>query len=90
MYRTAIEGLLGIQLRGANLLIDPCIPRAWPGFEITFKHGASRYHIAVDNPDGVCRGIVKASLDDREVSTAPCAIGLVDDAEYHYARITLG
>jgi cyclic beta-1,2-glucan synthetase len=90
MYRTAIEGLLGIHLRGSSLLIDPCIPRAWPGFEITFKHGASRYHIAVENPDGVCRGIVKASLDDREISRTPCAIALVDDAEYHYARITLG
>jgi cyclic beta-1,2-glucan synthetase len=90
MYRTAIEGLLGIHLRGSSLLVDPCIPRAWPGFEITFKHGASRYHIAIDNPDGVCRGIVRASLDDREMPRAPCAIDLIDDSEYHYARITLG
>jgi cyclic beta-1,2-glucan synthetase len=90
MYRTAIEGLLGIHLRGASLAIDPCIPRAWPGFEVTFKHGASRYHIAVENPGAVCRGIVKALLDDREISPAPCTIGLVDDGEYHYVRITLG
>jgi cyclic beta-1,2-glucan synthetase len=90
MYRTAIEGMLGIHLRGKTLVIDPCIPRAWPGFEITYKHGSSRYHIAVDNPHGVSRGIVRASLDDREISRRSCEITLVDDGTYHYARITLG
>ncbi len=61
MYRTAVEGILGINLRGNFLSIEPCIPRAWSGFEITYKHGSSRYHIAVDNPNGVCRGVVRAT-----------------------------
>jgi cyclic beta-1,2-glucan synthetase len=90
MYRTAIEGILGIHLQGNTLSIDPCIPHAWPGFEITYKHGSSRYHIALENPNGVCRGIVRASLDDREISRSGCEIALVDDGHYHYVRITLG
>ena len=90
MYRTGIEGILGFNLRGEKLSIDPCIPRGWPGFEITYKRGSSRYHIAVENPAGVCRGIVRASLDDREISRTQCDIELVDDGTYHYARITLG
>ena len=90
MYRTAIEGILGIRVKGNILSIDPCIPRAWTGFEITFKHGASRYQIAVDNPNGVCRGIVRALLDERELSQTACDIALVDDGTFHYARVTLG
>ena len=90
MYRTATEGILGIDLRGNTLSINPCIPRAWSGFEITYKHGSSRYHIAVENPNGVCRGITRASLDGREISHTGCDITLVDDGTYHYARITLG
>ncbi|MDP9012806.1 MAG: hypothetical protein M3O41_09185 [Pseudomonadota bacterium] len=90
MYRTAIEGLLGINLRGSILAINPCIPHSWPGFEVTYKHGASRYHVAVENPRGVCRGILRASLDDREISRSACEIPLVDDGSYHYAHITLG
>jgi cyclic beta-1,2-glucan synthetase len=90
MYRTAAEGILGIYVRGAVLRIDPCIPRTWPGFEITYKHGSSRYQIAVENPRGVCRGIVRAALDGREIPAAPCEIRLADDGSYHYARITLG
>jgi cyclic beta-1,2-glucan synthetase len=90
MYRTAIEGILGIHLRGMRLTVDPCIPSGWPGFEVTYKHGSSRYQIVVENPHGVCRGIVRASLDGHEMRATPCEIALVDDASYHYARITLG
>jgi cyclic beta-1,2-glucan synthetase len=90
MYRTASEGILGIQVRGPLLRIDPCIPRSWPGFEITFKHGASRYQIAVENPRGVCRGIARAALDGRDIPAAPCEIPLTDDGSYHYARLILG
>jgi cyclic beta-1,2-glucan synthetase len=90
MYRTATEGILGITLRGSVLRVNPCIPRAWSGYEITYKHGSSRYHIAVENPQGVNRGIVRASLDEREIPGAPCDISLTDDGSYHYVRITLG
>jgi cyclic beta-1,2-glucan synthetase len=90
MYRTAIEGILGIHLRGNILSIDPCIPHAWAGFEFTYKHGSSKYQIAVGNPNGVCRGIIRASLDDREISGTGCEINLIDDGKDHYARVTLG
>jgi cyclic beta-1,2-glucan synthetase len=90
MYRAAAEGLLGIQLRGGVLSINPCIPRSWSGFEITYKHGASRYQIAVENPGNVCRGIVRAQLDGQEISRVDCEIPLVDDGNFHYASVTLG
>ncbi len=90
MYRTAVEGILGIHLRGGILSIEPCIPRGWPGFEITYKHGRSRYRIAVENPRGVSTGVSRATLDGREMSGTPCEITLVDDGTYHYGRITLG
>ncbi len=90
MYRTAVEGILGIQLRGAILAINPCVARGWTGFEITYKYGSSRYRIAVENPHGVSKGVVKATLDGREIEVSPCAIALVDDGNYHYGLITLG
>ncbi len=90
MYRTALEGILGVHRRGHSLRLDPCVPRAWPGFEVTYKHGSSRYHIAVENPQGVCRGVVRAALDGSDIAPSPCEIALIDDGSYHYARITLG
>jgi cyclic beta-1,2-glucan synthetase len=90
MYRTAVEGILGIKVRGTTLVVDPCIPRAWPGFEFTYKHGTSRYRITVKNPRGVSRGIVQATLDGKDLSGTPGEIQLMDDGRYHYGEITLG
>ena len=90
MYRTATEGILGIKLRGTTLVIDPCIPRAWPGFEFTYKHGTSRYRITVKNPRGVNRGIARATLDGKDLGGARGEIQLMDDGRYHYGEITLG
>jgi cyclic beta-1,2-glucan synthetase len=90
MYRTAVEGILGIKLRGATLVVDPCIPRAWPGFEFTYKHGTSRYRITVKNPSGVNRGIAHGSLDGKPLTGAAGEIQLMDDGRYHYGEITLG
>jgi cyclic beta-1,2-glucan synthetase len=90
MYRTATEGILGITLRGNALTINPCIPRNWPGFEITYRHGSSVYRITVDNARGVCRGITRASLDGRDFALSDGVIHLVDDGAEHHAQITLG
>jgi cyclic beta-1,2-glucan synthetase len=90
MYRTAVEGILGIHLRGRILAINPCIPRSWTGFEITYKYGSARYRIAVENPQGVSTGVHRATLDGREISGTPCEIALVDDGTYHYGVVTLG
>jgi cyclic beta-1,2-glucan synthetase len=81
---------LGISLRGQALLIDPCIPRAWPGFEFTYKFGSSRYRITVKNPRGVSRGIAEARLDGKSLTAGPCEIRLLDDGRYHYGEIVLG
>ncbi len=44
LYRAGIEAVLGLQVRSDHLLIDPCIPEAWAGYDIAFRHrgGESR------------------------------------------------
>jgi cyclic beta-1,2-glucan synthetase len=90
MYRTAVEGILGVQLHGQLLKIDPCIPRAWARFDVTYKYRSSEYRIAVENPQGVSRGVILASLDGREISRTACEIELEDDGRVHHGLITMG
>jgi cyclic beta-1,2-glucan synthetase len=90
MYRTALEAILGVNVRGDLLRLDPCIPRSWSGFEITHRHGSSTYQITIDNPHGVSRGVVRAVVDGAQISHAPCEIAMVDDGQLHAAAITLG
>jgi hypothetical protein len=76
MYQAGMEGILGFRLRGTTLLIDPCIPRAWPGFEIDFRYHSARYEIVVQNPHGVSRGVVSWELDGKaQPGAAPAHAG---------------
>jgi cyclic beta-1,2-glucan synthetase len=90
MYRTAVEGILGIRLRGRTLAVNPCIPRTWTRFEFTYRYGSSAYRIVVENPRGVSQGVIHASLDGRNLPASPCEIALVDDGNSHQGLVTLG
>jgi cyclic beta-1,2-glucan synthetase len=91
MYRVALEALLGFRVRGENLLIDPCIPRGWPDFEISYRYKTARYRISVENPLGVCRGILAVKHDGRMIEGEnKSLIPLVDDGQSHEVQIILG
>ena len=90
MQRAGVESILGMRMQGKSLHIDPCIPEAWPGFEMTLRHGSTRYEIQVDNTDGHGRGIKSAHLDGRILDERPLRVPLVDDGVTHALRIWLG
>jgi cyclic beta-1,2-glucan synthetase len=89
LYRAAIESILGLRVQGAFLCLAPCIPKAWPRFEIVFKYHSARYEIAVENPDGVHRGISRIELDGTALPGA-ARVPLVDDGLVHKLRVILG
>ncbi|HEX4112005.1 MAG TPA: glucoamylase family protein [Stellaceae bacterium] len=90
MYRAGLESILGFRLQGTTLLMEPCIPRTWPGFSIGFRYRTSQYGIAVENPDGLSRGIVHAELDGVALPGKDGRIALADDGATHHVRIVLG
>ncbi len=90
MYQAGMEAILGFRLRGTTLLIDPCVPRSWPGYEITFRYHSTRYEIAVENPHEVSRGVASAELDGEALPGGGAAIPLVDDGATHRVRVALG
>jgi cyclic beta-1,2-glucan synthetase len=90
MYRAGIEWILGFRLRGKFLVLDPCIPKAWPRFEIAFKFYSARYDVTVENPHGVSRGVTRAELDGEMLPEGAARIPLLDDGEIHSVRVILG
>jgi cyclic beta-1,2-glucan synthetase len=90
MYQAGIESILGLRLRGATLVIEPCIPRAWPRFEAVFSYHSSRYEIEVENPHGVNSGIASATLDGLALAGPGATIPLADDKSVHRVHVTLG
>jgi cyclic beta-1,2-glucan synthetase len=90
LYRAGIESILGFCLQGTSFLLEPCIPRSWPRFELTYKHHSARYHITVENPRGVSRGISSATLDGNALLPGRARVPLVDDGAAHEVRVILG
>ncbi|WP_309604376.1 GH36-type glycosyl hydrolase domain-containing protein [Phenylobacterium sp.] len=90
MQRAGVESILGLRVAGGALHIDPCIPGSWPRYEITLRHGASRYAVVVENPQGVQRGIASAELDGVTIPGRPLSIPLVDDGVAHRVTVRLG
>jgi cyclic beta-1,2-glucan synthetase len=89
LYRAGLESILGVRVHGARLRLAPCIPRQWPGYEVTLRHRSARYAIRVENPHGASGGIAAIEVDG--VPAAPEAgIALLDDAATHRVRVILG
>ena len=84
----ALESILGFRLRG-TLHLDPCIPRAWPAYEITFRYRSARYAIRVENPHGATRGIAAVEVDGVPLRRR-AGIALTDDGKTHQVRVVLG
>jgi cyclic beta-1,2-glucan synthetase len=90
MYRAGLESILGFQVRGTTLVIDPCVPSGWRGFEIAFRYHSARYDITVDNPRGVARGVISVQVDGEVPAEAKTRIPLVDDGSVHRVHVILG
>ncbi len=90
MYRAGIEWILGLRVRGALLHLDPCIPRTWPKFAITFRYHSARYDIVVENPHGAARGVSSVTLDGAPLTGEGAHIPLADDGVAHQVRVVLG
>ena len=90
LYRAGLEWVLGFRVQGASLVVDPCIPNSWPGFEIEFRHRSARYHIAVENPRAVSRGVMQLELDGAALPAGAVRIQLADDGALHRVRLVLG
>ena len=61
-YRTAVEELLGLKLRGGRLFVEPALPPDWPGYTALWRTPRCNLHIQV------ARGAEqKALLDGKPV-----------------------
>ncbi|HEY3174453.1 MAG TPA: glucoamylase family protein [Candidatus Polarisedimenticolia bacterium] len=89
LHRAGLEWILGFRKLGSTLRIDPCIPRRWKGYEITYRHGSTLYRITVENPKGVCHGVSRVTLDGA-LLPAEGLVPLSDDGHEHQVLVVLG
>ena len=55
--------ILGIKPSYNGLVVDPCICSEWKEYTVRRRFRGSSYEITVQNPSGVCKGIVSMIVD---------------------------
>ncbi len=92
LYRAGVESILGLRVQADSLVIDPCIPAAWPEFSMTLRYRGAVYEIAVHNPGNVSRGVVAVELDGtaQAVPDGKARVQLCQDTGVHAILVTLG
>ncbi len=83
MYRSAIESILGFNLRGNKLIIDACIPEDWDQFQITYRKGKTLFNILVLNAQA------ESSIEMDDIRIEGKEILLPDDSREHRIVVKL-
>ncbi|HEY3267003.1 MAG TPA: glycosyl transferase family 36 [Armatimonadota bacterium] len=63
MQKVALEWICGVRAVRKGLLIDPCIPAAWPSFKVHRRFRGAEYDIEVVNPHGRQKGVACITVD---------------------------
>ncbi len=87
-YQAATQHILGVRPTYGGLLVDPCIPPAWDGFEMRRKFRDAEYAIRVANPARTGRGVASIRVDGAALQG-----GIVpphQDGGLHRVEVVLG
>lgn len=88
MYRLTVETLLGLQLEGDYLRLDPCVPAAWDGYKIHYRFGNTVYHISVSCGGEPSEPATQVTVDGCHRPDA--RIPLIDDRQEHFVEVRHG
>ena len=67
-YTAATKYILGIRLKYDSMVVDPCIPAEWTGFDVKREWRGAQYNITVKNPDSVEKGVKSISLNGKTIT----------------------
>jgi cyclic beta-1,2-glucan synthetase len=85
LYQAILESVLGIRIRGDVLTVTPCMPPAWPGFELTLSLDNTHYRIVVERCENA--DDVAMTLDGEIVGNS--AAPILRDRQQHTLRVSV-
>ncbi|MFZ5969549.1 MAG: GH36-type glycosyl hydrolase domain-containing protein [Bacillota bacterium] len=88
MYKVGMEYIMGLRKRGEKLIIDPCIPKDWSQYNITYTYKETKYYITIKNPKHVNKGVIEIQVDGEKIDEK--LISLDNDGKDHYVEVIMG
>jgi cellobiose phosphorylase len=87
MYRLLVETLLGLNLKGDRLMLNPRMPKSWPAFTIHYRFRRTHYHISIARLDAGSPDTSHLTLDGQELPDN--TIPLIDDDRDHAVEMKM-
>ena len=84
-YYAATRYMLGVRPGFDSLVVDPCIPADWDGFELFRRWRGAAYRIRVENPEHVEKGVKHIRVDGKPAAYIPAF-----DGGIHEVNVTMG
>ena len=81
LFIAGLESVLGIKKEGELLHINPCIPKDWESYSVSYKYKETIYNINIYNLEHKSTGIKTVYDDNNAVYTNE--IKMVNDGEVH-------
>jgi cellobiose phosphorylase len=85
MYRLLIETLLGVNLAGDQLRLNPRLPKSWTTYKIHYRYRQTVYHITITRLAADSAGASQLFLDGKELAAK--TVPLVDDRLEHSVEL---
>ena len=85
MYRLLVETLLGVNLEGDRLRLEPRLPRAWASYKIHYRYRQTVYHITIRRTAADAGS--RLTVDGQ--AQAGHTIALQDDHAEHFVELTV-
>jgi cyclic beta-1,2-glucan synthetase len=85
MYRLLIETLLGVNLEGDQLRLNPRLPKSWPGCKIHYRYRQTIYNITITRLAADSGEVNQLFLDGKELAVQ--TVPLVDDRREHSVEL---
>ena len=90
LQSAGVEGVLGLTLGASDAARRPLHSQALEQFEATVAFRSASYAVRVENPGGVNRGVIFATVDGIDLAERPVNLPLLDDGRRHEVLIKLG
>ncbi|MBI4116071.1 MAG: glycosyl transferase family 36 [Candidatus Omnitrophica bacterium] len=87
-YTVVMNWILGVRPVKEGLLLDPVIPKAWPGFKMKRKFRNATYEIEVKNPQGINCGVKEVKVDGKTQTSN--LLPAFRDGKAHRIEVILG
>jgi len=82
------QWILGVRPDYKGLIVDPCVPKEWDGFEVKRTFRGCDYYITVRNPDHVSKGVSSVTVDG--VKVGGNLIPAMNDKKEHHVEVIMG